>query len=217
MGNPFTNSATGKYTLYGTAFGFLFPVAATLLEAAHVFGEVTLASALHVQSQSALLWLMDTIPVGMGLCAWFAVTRKSLTPAASIPQPAGRDAPEFSAPGFWNPLGRILDSSFHELYVFGDDLKLIHVNQQALNNVGYSAEELIGLTPLDLLTETSREEFDSWIRPLRQGEKNLVTVVSVHRRKDGSQYPVEARIQMTRDETPAVFTVLLDDLTQRHR
>jgi len=115
-------------------------------------------------------------------------------------------------------LGRILDDSFNEIYVFcANSLRFIQVNKGAQQNLGYTLEELKALTPLDLKPEFTRQAFEALIAPLRRSERRTVTFETVHRRKDGSQYPVEVCLQLSRDETPPVFFAIIADITERRR
>jgi diguanylate cyclase (GGDEF)-like protein/PAS domain S-box-containing protein len=113
-------------------------------------------------------------------------------------------------------LGRIVDSSSNEIYVFGcDDLRFIQVNQGARQNLGYTMEELRALTPLDLKPEFNRESFEALLAPLRRGEQDTLVFTARHRRKDGSLYPIEVRLQLSRTENPPVFFAIIQDITER--
>jgi len=113
-------------------------------------------------------------------------------------------------------LGRILDSSLNEIYVFGsDDMRFLQVNHGARRNLGYSLEELRALTPFDLTPEFTRESFEKLLAPLRVGKRDTVTFTTHHRRKDGSLYPVEVRLQLSRTENPPVFFAVIQDITER--
>ncbi|PZP51268.1 MAG: hypothetical protein DI596_14665, partial [Azospira oryzae] len=113
-------------------------------------------------------------------------------------------------------LGRILDNSSNEIYVFdGDTLRFVQVNQGAQQNLGYTPDELESLTPLDLKPEFDRRSFEDLIAPLRRGERDTVTFETVHKRKDGSLYPVEVRLHFSRTETPPVFVAIIQDITER--
>ncbi len=115
-------------------------------------------------------------------------------------------------------LGRILDDSVDEIYVFdADSLRFIQVNRSALQNLGYTAEELKALTPLDLKPEFTPLGFESLLAPLRQGEAQSRVFEAVHRRKDGSRYPVEVRLQLSHSEIPPVFVAMIQDITERRR
>ncbi|MCR4332258.1 MAG: PAS domain S-box protein, partial [Sulfuricaulis sp.] len=115
-------------------------------------------------------------------------------------------------------LGRILDSSSNEIYVFcADSLRFIQVNQGAQRNLGYNMEELRSLTPLDLKPGFTKQDFEVLIAPLRRGEQDTVMFETVHKRKDGSLYQVEVRLQLFRNETPPVFVAIIQDITERMR
>ena len=112
--------------------------------------------------------------------------------------------------------GRILDDSSNEIYVFdADTLHFVQVNRGARRNLGYSMDELRGLTPLDLKPEYTHEGFVQLVAPLRDGSRDLVAFETVHRRKDGSRYPVEVRLHLSRTESPPVFVAIIQDITER--
>ena len=115
-------------------------------------------------------------------------------------------------------LGRILDSSSNEIYVFGsDDLHFIQANHGARQNLGYTMEQLRRMTPLDIKPEFTRKSFEKLLAPLRHGERETITFTTHHRRNDGSLYPIEARLQLSRAENPPVFVANIQDITDRLR
>ncbi len=115
-------------------------------------------------------------------------------------------------------LQRILTDSFEEIYVFdAATLKFIQVSRGALENLGYSIEEMYSLTAKDLKPDLSEEAFVRLIRPLQTGEKNLLMFEAHHRRRDGSCYPVEVRLQLAGDATPPVFIAFILDQTAYQR
>jgi diguanylate cyclase (GGDEF)-like protein/PAS domain S-box-containing protein len=113
-------------------------------------------------------------------------------------------------------LGRILDNSPNEIYVFeATNLKFMQVNQSARRNIGYSLNELNHLTPMDLCPDVDREYFGALIEPLAEGREEVAAFNTVHRRKDGSHYPVEVRIHYSHAETPPVYVAVIQDITER--
>ncbi len=115
-------------------------------------------------------------------------------------------------------LGRILDSSFNEIYVFdAETFRFTQINQGAFSNLGYTMDELHHLTPWDLKPEFDAESFAAAVAPLRSGEKELLVFETEHRRKDASLYPVEVRLQLSWTETPPVFLAVVADITERKR
>jgi len=67
---PFTREVH-NYALYGAMFGLMFPIFGTLLHAAVVYGGVGMSQLVEAQSTSALLWIIDTAPLFLGLFAAF--------------------------------------------------------------------------------------------------------------------------------------------------
>ncbi|MEK8090236.1 GAF domain-containing protein [Thermithiobacillus plumbiphilus] len=112
-------------------------------------------------------------------------------------------------------LGRILERSANEIYIFDAETLLFEqVSQGALNNLGYSMDEMREMTPVDF-KPMSRPEFEDLIAPLRRGDQEVVQFETVHQRKDGSSYPVEVRLQLSREEKPPVFVATIEDISER--
>ncbi len=111
----------------------------------------------------------------------------------------------------------LLENSLNEIYIFDPEtLQFLEANRGARENLGYSMEELRALTPLDLKPEVTVESFAELIEPLRTGEREIVQFTTVHRRKDGSLYPVEVYLQRMVDGSP-VFVAIILDITERKR
>lgn len=115
-------------------------------------------------------------------------------------------------------LGRILDASWEEVYVFeAENLNFIQVSQGAQRNLGYSRSEMMQLTPHDIKPQYSEAEFKLMLTPLLDGSENSLAFNAVHRRKDGTDYVVEIRLQYGQNETPPVFVALVKDITEQQR
>lgn len=115
-------------------------------------------------------------------------------------------------------LGGILDNSPIEIYIFdATSYRFLHVNQTALRDLNYCIEELANMTPLDLMPEITKEQFDELLLPLRNGQRDHIFLETIHRRKDGARYPVEARWQFSQFEGAPVLLMITQDITQRKR
>ncbi len=115
-------------------------------------------------------------------------------------------------------LSAVIRGSREEVYLFdADDLRFRFVSDGALKNLGYTADEIFRLTPLDLKPEITKEHFAALTAPLRRGESDLARFETVHRRKDGSLYPVSVRLQYFDLLGERVFLALIEDLTERRR
>ncbi|CAN0455388.1 unnamed protein product, partial [Laminaria digitata] len=113
-------------------------------------------------------------------------------------------------------LGRIIDDSSNEVFVFDEQsLQFRQVNRAACENLGYSADELMTMTPLDLKPEYSLEDFQALLETLRSGDKPSLEFESIHRRKNGTYYDVSINLQFMGNEAPRSFAAIVQDITER--
>ncbi len=113
-------------------------------------------------------------------------------------------------------LEHILQNSLNEIYIFdAETLYFIHVNKGALDNLGFSSDEMLKLTPVDIKPEYSLEKFQKIISPLCSGEHEKIVFTTMHQRKDGSSYPVEVHLELSKYESKPVFVAIILDITQR--
>ena len=93
-----------------------------------------------------------------------------------------------------------------------ETLRFLDVNEKACSELGYSREELLSLRVFDInpaVTESSVEKIEEELR-----KSGSLVMESVHRRKDGSTFPVEVslrRVQLEREYVVAIAR----DLTER--
>ena len=110
----------------------------------------------------------------------------------------------------------VLESSLNEIYVFdAETLRFEYVNRGAQRNLGYSFEQLRGMTPLDIKPKFTEALFRETIGPLLQRSKETHVFDTVHRRADGSLYPVEVHLQLVEHGGRRVFLAVILDITAR--
>jgi len=91
-------------------------------------------------------------------------------------------------------------------------LRFLDVNEKACSALGYSREELLSLRVFDIdptVTESSSVKVKEQLR-----KSGAVVMESVHRRKDGSTFPVEISIKRVQLDRDYVVTIARD-LTER--
>ncbi|MCD6389229.1 MAG: PAS domain S-box protein, partial [Desulfobulbaceae bacterium] len=111
---------------------------------------------------------------------------------------------------------QIIEKSLNEIFLFdADSYRFLFVNEGARANTGYSQAELLEMTPLDIKPEIDASTFEKIVAPLKNGQKEKVILETVHRRKDGSTYPVEIHLQKTEYLSTPVFAAVIIDITQR--
>jgi PAS domain S-box-containing protein len=115
-------------------------------------------------------------------------------------------------------LSALVERSLNEIYVFdASSLRFGYANRAALANLGYEAEEFYSLTPLDIKPEFTAERFAELLEPLRSGRQNLVTLATVHRRKDGSTYDIYLAIQLLESREGPRFVAMGLDFSERKK
>jgi diguanylate cyclase (GGDEF)-like protein/PAS domain S-box-containing protein len=115
-----------------------------------------------------------------------------------------------------NRLGRILNDSSTEIFVAdAESLDCLQINQGAVDNLGYSKEEFTSINLLDIFVNLDRYSFAELLAPLYKGRSETVVHKGVNRRKDGSTYPVEARIQLSTQDIPPIIVANVLDITER--
>ncbi len=115
-------------------------------------------------------------------------------------------------------LKNIIENSLNEIYLFNTDtLKFEFVNRGALNNLGYSLEELKNMTPVDLKPEFTLDKFLSLIKPLLEGDKKIIVFETVHKRKNGTTYPVEVQLQKSILSDKKLYFAIINDITERKK
>ena len=82
-----------------------------------------------------------------------------------------------------------MDNAFIEILWLDSKARIHYANKQAVNNLGYSFEELTRLSIPDLDPNYPMEQWDAHWEALRNDKTQFFE--SKHKRKDGSAYPVE--------------------------
>ncbi|HEU5089035.1 MAG TPA: PAS domain S-box protein, partial [Roseiflexaceae bacterium] len=97
-------------------------------------------------------------------------------------------------------------------------LRFFYVNQGAIEQLGYTREELIGMTPLDIKPEFDEPHYRRMLEPLLSGEMQSHTFETTHRHKNGSLIDVEVSLQyVTQPGMPGRFITVVRDISERKR
>jgi len=115
-------------------------------------------------------------------------------------------------------LTETIRSSLNEIYIFdATTLRFRFVNQGALNNLGYSTDQIREMTLLSMNPTFSRERFMSFAEPLFDGTTRQLVAETEFVRADGSRYPVEAHLQFIDYRGDRVFLSINQDLTTKRK
>ncbi|MBT8185336.1 MAG: PAS domain-containing sensor histidine kinase [Eudoraea sp.] len=106
----------------------------------------------------------------------------------------------------------IFNESLNEIYVFSTrSLQFLNVNRGARKNIGYEMVELGTMTPADIKPEFDTAGFKKLLSPLLKGEVEKLEIETIHQRKDGSVYPVEVHLQLSKiGEQQVCIAIILD-------
>jgi two-component system cell cycle sensor histidine kinase/response regulator CckA len=110
-----------------------------------------------------------------------------------------------------------LDATADGAFIFDPEtLSFAYVNQGATRQLGYTCDELLVLTPLEIAPEFDEPRFRELLRPLLDGAKSVVNYTTRHRCKDGRLFPVEISLQLvTIDAGKPRFIAIARDITER--
>lgn len=109
----------------------------------------------------------------------------------------------------------IIEKSLNEIYVFdADTLKFEYLNNGASQNIGYTLSEMRNMTPLDIKPKYTETLFREMVRPLVNKEKERIVFETIHRRKNGTAYPVLVYLQFYSEEGKNVFFAVINDITE---
>lgn len=115
-------------------------------------------------------------------------------------------------------LAQIFEDSLNEIYVSdAETLRIVNVNKGALKKIGYTLEECLKLTPVDLKPEFTEAKFRELIAPVIRDKSKKIDFETIHLRKDGSTYPVEVHMQgSTIGDRDMLIAIVLDISDKRN-
>ncbi len=115
-----------------------------------------------------------------------------------------------------NHLATIFDESLNEIYVFNAETLLFkNANYGAQKNIGYSLDELKLMTPVDIKPDYNKTQFLDIIEPLLNKSKEKLEFEAYHKRKNGSLYPAEVHLQLSKIGNELVCVAIILDITER--
>jgi PAS domain S-box-containing protein len=93
--------------------------------------------------------------------------------------------------------------------------RFLDANEKACRDLGYTREELLMLTVRDVNPNASEEALERIER--RCAQAGFALLESVHRRKDGSIFPVEMNIKPVTIDDRRYYVTVCRDITERRR
>ncbi len=114
---------------------------------------------------------------------------------------------------------KTLDSTKDAILIFDPtSLRISYANQGAVDHSGYSVDELLEETPLDLKPLFDEPRYRQLLEPLVTGQSEVATFETLHRHKAGHDIPVEVVLQyMAPAGDEPRFINIVRDISERKR
>ncbi|HEV2617671.1 MAG TPA: PAS domain S-box protein [Candidatus Acidoferrales bacterium] len=109
----------------------------------------------------------------------------------------------------------VVDHAMDGFFLFDEHQAIVDVNKQACESLGYSREEMIGMRPRDFDAALDQASIARIGERINTGE--TVTFETLHRRKDGTVFPVEVRARQFQRGAYRFRLSLARDITERKR
>ncbi|MFT4583486.1 MAG: PAS domain S-box-containing protein [Gammaproteobacteria bacterium] len=106
----------------------------------------------------------------------------------------------------------IVEESLNEIYVLdGQTLQFIRANRTAWKNLGYSMDELRGMTATEIKPVCTLDLFKLLTAP----EQPKVEFETTHVCKNGTEYPVSVNHEFAMEDNKPVFVAVIQNITAR--
>ncbi len=108
----------------------------------------------------------------------------------------------------------LVEQAGDAFFILDYDGVISDINRQACHSLGYSREELLRMkiSEVDIEIEEKQHKFQFW-NSLKPGQH--ITFEGIHRRKDGSTFPVEIRLGRLDLKEKRFFLALARDISDR--
>ena len=106
-----------------------------------------------------------------------------------------------------------VDRATDAFFLMDEQVRVVDVNRQACDSLGWSREELIGMHPREFDVALDETSIQRLAQRSRAGE--IITFETRHRRKDGTTFPVEVRSGTFTQGGKLFYLALARDISER--
>jgi PAS domain S-box-containing protein len=207
------STASGSGQVIGTSFFELFPEAAALHARARAGHRVELARRAQRDAGRETWWERTVAPVPMDGGTGVLATAREVS-AASSARGSGEPATDAGRASVQRYALVVEHSRDIILFMRREDGRIVEANAAAASAYGYGRDELLARSIRDLRAPETLAALEA---QMREADTRGVLFESVHRRKDGSTFPVEVGARgVTVDGTQMLISVVRD-ITERKR
>lgn len=116
-----------------------------------------------------------------------------------------------------NQFKYVLDNTLDMIYMFDvETLQYVYFNRGALESLLYTKEELLQLHPYDINPHYSEQVYRQIINPLLNGDQEVLHYETIHRCKNGRDFPVEVSLQLIYSPNGIRrFVAIVRDISER--
>lgn len=109
----------------------------------------------------------------------------------------------------------LLDNTSNEIFTLDPiTFQFTHMNPRALRNLGYQPQEMAQLKSMDIIKDIDPIDFEGWITLLQLNKREEIKFNAVHRRKNGSFYPVKTRLKLDYAESAPIIVGIVQDISE---
>ena len=109
---------------------------------------------------------------------------------------------------------RLFEGANDAIYIIDSESRqILDVNENAEKNLGYSRDELLEMTIDDIYSPMAAKRNEALIKTLKA--KGKMSFENVHRRKDGSEFPVEVSSRVIEYGNRQAFQSIVRDISER--
>lgn len=112
-----------------------------------------------------------------------------------------------------------VDQALDPVFVFdASTLQFIYVNNGAIEQVGYSEQEMLNMHPFDIKPDISEAQFRQLVTKVMQSETKSLTFETKHQHKQGKLIDVEIFLQYVNSERATThFIAFVRDISERKK
>jgi len=109
----------------------------------------------------------------------------------------------------------VMDQAADAFFIHNTEGRIVDVNRRACQSLGYTKEELLSMTIVDIDPEAIGKEKDKFWISVIEGETAVFE--SHHKRKDGDSFPVEITLGSIHLDQERLVLAIVRDSTERKR
>ncbi len=114
-----------------------------------------------------------------------------------------------------NRFRRLVEQAADAMFVHDREGRFLEVNRRACESLGYTREELLGMSVPDVEMDYRPGALEKLWSEVASGKQR--TLEGLHRRKDGTTFPVEVRLGMFESEGTPQMLATARDVTERKK